>query len=326
MGRSVCSAVCRRCSSRCATAAGAGHQCQAALAPTLRGALWLAMAAPGTCCPDIAGMRNELAALPVSVLALPAREAARIEGFGVRRLGDLFRLPRWLSWRLGAAFTADLARALGELPDPQPRFVFPQRFRDRLELNARVEGMPGACFLPPGACCVCPVRLAGGTRLWPAGLRTLELEQAGWRRAEKSGAEAGGGPRPGEPLRVELGFSELTRDPDRIGRTDAARAALAHIRLDAPVHALSLHADAPPHLPGVMAACSANVRQKAASPCWSSACRRAWGERAGVSVDVVPASAGVCLADAGARPAVGESRRPCNSHRGTFRRSSCRRA
>lgn len=225
-----------------------GHQCQAALAPTPRGALWLAMAAPGTCCPDIAGMRNELAALPVSVLALPAREAARIEGFGVRRLGDLFRLPRaGLSRRLGAAFTADLARALGELPDPQPRFVFPQRFRDRLELNARVEDAGRLLFAARRLLlALCGWLAARGCGLLAC---TLELEQAGWREGRKNQERRqGAGPRPGEPLRVELGFSELTRDPDRIGRV--LRERLAHIRLDAPVHALSLHADAPAALPG----------------------------------------------------------------------------
>ncbi|MBK8522766.1 MAG: DNA polymerase Y family protein [Betaproteobacteria bacterium] len=120
--------------------AAQGHVCQAALAPTPRAALWLATAAPESRCPDSASMHVALAALPLAALGLPRKVESRLTAFGIRRLGEVLKLPRaGLGKRLGSDFLIELARVLGEIPDPQARFVFPQQFRHRLELNARVE-------------------------------------------------------------------------------------------------------------------------------------------------------------------------------------------
>jgi hypothetical protein len=66
------------------------------------------------------------AGVPVSVLQLSPPLARRVAGFGLRRLGELLALPRAsLGARLGKPFVLDLARALGELPDPQSISSFP---------------------------------------------------------------------------------------------------------------------------------------------------------------------------------------------------------
>ncbi len=213
--------------------AAQGHVCHAALAPTPRAALWLARAVPGSCCPDFASLQTAFAALPISALALPARDESRLAGFGIRRVGELLKLPRaGLGRRFGAAFVMDLARALGEVPDPQPRFVFPQHFRERVELHARIEEAERLNF----------------------SARRLVLAMCGWLAARGCGLlhcvlelEPEGG-RQEAPLRVELGFADLTRDPERISRV--LRERLGKIRLPAPVHALSLSAETPALLPG----------------------------------------------------------------------------
>ncbi len=120
---------------------------QLAVASTPLAALWLARAGDGALCPDLAATRAALAAVPLEALELPPPLARRIEGFGLRRLGDVLALPRTgLGARLGRPFLVDLARALGEVADPQACFVFPERFGQALELPAPVEAAPVLLF------------------------------------------------------------------------------------------------------------------------------------------------------------------------------------
>lgn len=120
---------------------------QAAVAPTPLAALWLARAGDGAVCVDLTAMRAALAGVPVSVLQLPPPLARRVAGFGLRRIGELLALPRaGLGARLGKPLLLDLARALGELPDPQIDFVFPERFEQELELPAPVAAAPVLLF------------------------------------------------------------------------------------------------------------------------------------------------------------------------------------
>ncbi|MBI5898564.1 MAG: DNA polymerase Y family protein [Rhodocyclales bacterium] len=120
---------------------------QLAVAPTPLAALWLARAGDGTVCADHEALRAALSALPLSALQLPPPLARRIEGFGLRCLGAVLALPRAsLGRRLGKDFVLDLARALGELADPQPCFVFPERFEQEVELPAPVESAPVLLF------------------------------------------------------------------------------------------------------------------------------------------------------------------------------------
>ena len=120
---------------------------QLAVAATPLAALWLARAGSEAVCPDLPATRAALVAVPLSVLELAPPLARRIEGFGLRRIGDLLALPRAsLGARLGKPFVIDLARALGEIADPQAWFVFPERFEQGLDLPAPVEAAPVLLF------------------------------------------------------------------------------------------------------------------------------------------------------------------------------------
>ncbi len=128
---------------------------QLAVAATPLAALWLARAGSSVAlselnaavCPDLPATRAALAVVPLTALELPLPLARRIEGFGLRRLGDVLALPRAsLGARLGKPFVIDLARALGEIADPQTCFVFPERFEQELELPAPVEAAPVLLF------------------------------------------------------------------------------------------------------------------------------------------------------------------------------------
>ena len=127
--------------------AAMGVSAQLALAPTPLAALWLARVGDGTVCTDLAATRERLAGVPVSALQLPPPLARRVAGFGLRRVGELLALPRAsLGARLGKPLLLDLARARGELPDPQTDFIFPECFEQGLELPAPVAAAPVLLF------------------------------------------------------------------------------------------------------------------------------------------------------------------------------------
>ena len=120
---------------------------QLAVAATPLAALWLARAGGDAICSDLPATRTALAAVPITALELAPPLARRIEGFGLRRLGEVLALPRAsLGARLGKPFVIDLARALGEVADPQACFIFPERFEQGLELPAPVEAAPVLLF------------------------------------------------------------------------------------------------------------------------------------------------------------------------------------
>jgi len=192
-----------------------------------------AAAAVAPRCCDLAALPGMLAPLPIAVLELPESAGRRLAGFGVRCIGDLLRLPRaGLGRRFGAAFVQALAQALGELPDPRPRFVFPESFAEGLELPSAVEDAGRLVFAAERLV----MQLCGWLTARSAGVRNglLQLEHAS--------APASG---------VTLAFATVTRDPRRIGRILRERLdVLARSGLAAPVTALSLRADAPEALPG----------------------------------------------------------------------------
>ena len=211
-----------------------GFAPQAALAPTPLAAQWLAIAGDSQPCLDLADLPCRLGTLPLARLNLSAQNQTRLTGFGARSLGDVLRLPRaGLARRLGVAFSADLARALGELHDPRLRFIFPERFVERLELPARVENAIALGF-------------AG---------RRLVAALCGWLAARSSGVsectfefehERGARQRP--PTLLTLGFTGATRNVERIVRVLVER--LQRLELPAAVEVLTLRSDAPESLPG----------------------------------------------------------------------------
>ncbi|MBO3705508.1 MAG: DNA polymerase Y family protein [Candidatus Accumulibacter sp.] len=211
-----------------------GHLPRAALAPTPLAAQWLAIGGDDRACCTLGELPHRLGSLPLSVLALAPGDEARLASFGARSLADLLRLPRaGLARRLGAGLVADLARALGELPDPRQRFVFPELFAERLELPMRVEQASALCFAA----------------------RRLIDALSGWLAARGGGIsecvfefehERGATQRPATVL--ALGFSGATRDAGRMGRVLGER--LQRLHLPAAVECIGLRAEAPAALVG----------------------------------------------------------------------------
>jgi len=207
---------------------------RAALAPTPLAAQWLAVAGDDRPCLELADLPQRLGALPLPALDLAVPQLARLTAFGARSLGDVLRLPRaGLARRLGAGFAAALARALGELPDPRARFVFPETFAERLELPVRVENALALGF-------------AG---------RRLVAVLCGWLAARSGGISActfefahERGVRPRPPTLLTLSFTGATRNAERIGRVLIER--LQRLELPAAVEVLTLRAQSPEALPG----------------------------------------------------------------------------
>jgi protein ImuB len=199
-------------------------EAQLAVAPTPLAALWLARAGDGVICSDPVVLLAALQTLPLSALQLPPPLARRVEGFGLRRLDAVLALPRAsLGRRLGKAFVLDLARALGELPDPQPGFVFPESFAQELELPAPVESAPVLLFAA----------------------RRLIAALAGWlavRNGALRGIELHLGHAQGASTRVPLAFSRPVHAAPRIERVLKER--LDALRLSASVLSLRLCAAA----------------------------------------------------------------------------------
>lgn len=223
-----------------------GFAPQAALAPTPLAAEWLAKGGDDAPCLDPADLPRHLGALPLQALDLAAPDRSRLAGFGVRVLGDVLRLPRaGLAHRLGTGFAADLARALGELPDPRQRFVFPEKFALRLELQGRVDNAPALGF---------------------AGRRSLAA-LCGWLAARNCGIaactfefehERGARKQPATLLRLR--FAGLTRDTERMVRVLVER--LQALQLSAPVDAFTLRAEQPKPLAGHDASLFSGVQGK----------------------------------------------------------------
>ena len=200
---------------------------QLAVAATPLAALWLARAGDNVICADLAATRAALAAVPLSALQLAPPLAQRSEGFGLRRLGAVLALPRAsLGARLGKAFVIDLARALGEIADPQVCFVFPERFEQGLELPAPVAAAPVLLFAAR--------RLVAALAGWLAA-RNSAVREIEWLIDHGHGRTTA----------VPLAFSAPVHSAERIERVLKER--LDALSLSAPALALRLcarHAEA----------------------------------------------------------------------------------
>lgn len=200
-----------------------GWSAQPGLAPTPLAARWLAQAAdddPGTAGGD---WLAALSALPCAVTGWPAAILARLESFGLRRLGDLQRLPSaGLRQRIGNPPVDEWLRARGEIPDPQVAFVFPECFAVGCELPSRVEHAEGLVF--------------AGQRLFSALAGWLHVRQAGVRACSLQLTHDDG-----TSSRLPLRLAEATADEARLLRL--LREHLGRLQLSGPVEALRLTAD-----------------------------------------------------------------------------------
>ena len=192
----------------------------AAFAATPRAALWLSLARHEGVCAGLAETRQALQGVPLAVLPLSKEVRGRLAGFGLRRMGDVMALPRSeLGLRLGEDFVLDLARALGEIDDPQVWFVFPDVFEQTLELPAPVD--------------VASILIFSARRLLGMLCGWLSARNAATREIELAIAHGDGQVTP-----LRLSFSVSVHESGRIERV--LRERLSQCALTAPATALHL--------------------------------------------------------------------------------------
>ena len=202
---------------------GLGYQGRLALAPTPLGALVLAIQAgpgDGLIVPDLPALRAALAGLPLGALGLRPRELEDLAALGLRRIGELLRLPRQgMRERLGPRRVDWLERLLGEAPDPRLPFVPPPEYRGTLELPATVE-LAQALVFP---CRRLLAELGGFLLGRQAGVSRLD-----WRFGHAGHADTG----------LSLGAAAPLADPERW--LELLRGHLERLELPAPVRAIGL--------------------------------------------------------------------------------------
>lgn len=124
-----------------------GYKAWLASAPTPLSARSLARCNSEQHIETLSRLTAVLAPLPVSVLDWGQASLDRLAGIGVRRLGDLLRLPRaGLARRFGKESVLYLDRMLGRCPHPQPLYSPPDTFRRNLVLPAEVEQAQALLF------------------------------------------------------------------------------------------------------------------------------------------------------------------------------------
>jgi protein ImuB len=199
-----------------------GTAARIAVAVTPQAALWFAESGNE-------GGGEDLDALAIPDLTWPDGIAEKLTRFGLRRLGEVRRLPSAaLARRIGKPAVTLIARAYGDVPDLRPDFVFPLRFEQEIELPAAVENAPALMFAArrlTGA-------LAGWLNVRQTGLRECRLDLMHHRGATPL------------PLR----FAGVTRECLRFERV--LRERLERLQLAAPVECLRLVVESVEALPG----------------------------------------------------------------------------
>ena len=137
-------ALCKRINE---SAAQLGFDTLISVAPTPRGAHWLASAGFGVIAEEHKTLRHHLNRLPVSCLDADADTFRSLARTGIRSIGQLASLPRdALARRFGQRLLDQLYRAFGDLPDPQPAFTPPSRFAAHLALPSPVSEAEALLF------------------------------------------------------------------------------------------------------------------------------------------------------------------------------------
>ena len=213
-----------------------GFEASIVFAPTARAALWRA-----------AGGGGALEELPVEVTGLEAEAIRLLHGLGIRRIGELARLPRdGVTLRFGHALVIELDRALGKIPEPRRFFVPPARFAARLELPAPVGQADGVLFAAKRLL----VQLEGFLAARHAGVRSFTLAMLHDRA---------------QPTLVAIGLAAAARDAAHF--LALVRERLHAIALVAPVEAIRIEAGELEPLPGASGALFRDAR--AASEDWT---------------------------------------------------------
>ncbi len=125
-----------------------GYTALLASAPTALAAVCLARCGQERHVDALQALPAVMAPLPLSVLDWDEDLIERFEGIGVRRLGELVRLPRaGLARRFGTAVLDDLDRLFGRLPDLRAQYTPPERFEQRVQLAVGVEDTTALLFV-----------------------------------------------------------------------------------------------------------------------------------------------------------------------------------
>ena len=204
-----------------------GITAQLALAPTPRGALWLARASPSPQPSPVEKpeeLVRRLAPVALRCLHWPEQLLAQLTSMGLRTVGDLVRLPRsGMVRRLGQAWLDELDRALARRADVRRGFRRPQRFDARRAPDHEIESAPGLV----AACEPLLEELQTFLRERQAAIAVLALELK--HRSQ---------PR----TRVRIGLAAPSGDTAHLRVLLEER--LASLSLPAPVIALRLHSGA----------------------------------------------------------------------------------
>jgi protein ImuB len=191
-----------------------------AIAPSTLAALWCARVGFSACIDDSSLLAGRLAPLPLACTAWDAERLRSLHSMGIKRLGELLRLPRaGLARRLGVAAVRDLDIATGREAEPRRAFVARQRFRERLDFETEIDHLTyleQACEPVLGRC-------ARFLRERQAGVQALQLRLRH---------------RDGPATLVRLGLAGITGEQRRLA--DVLGERLARLELPAPVRALEL--------------------------------------------------------------------------------------
>lgn len=168
--------------------------------------------------------KTRVADLPMHTLTAARPHLDVLERIGCRTWDDLLRLPRdGVARRFGAELLAALDRARGSAPDDYEWQVLPEHFEEKLELNALVTHAPA---LMAGV-----ERLLVHLHAWllgrQSGLCALKIT---WHLDPRRDV-----PPTGE---LEIRTAQPAQDLRHVARLIAEH--LAHQKLPAPVHSLSL--------------------------------------------------------------------------------------
>jgi len=223
-----------------------GFQHRIAMAPTPLGACLLAAAQDGLALTGSTHLHHALGRIPVTLARLSDDHATALAAMGLRRLRQLFALPRaGLARRFGPSLLEHLDRMRGDHPDPRELYRPPDIFEERIELNYEVSYHPALLF---------PIRrLVNDLATYLSGrdggvqrfVIALEHEQHAGVDIEATRTPTDGKLPDTE---IVIGLLSAERDPARL--FDLARSRLERSSIPAPVRALRLVArELPPFVP-----------------------------------------------------------------------------
>lgn len=211
--------------------AALGFRHRIAAAPTPHGAYVLAGVSDGQTALSHEGMQRLLDNVPLSKSRLPAQAIDTLPRMGIRRLGQLLRMPRdGLQRRFGAELLQAVDRLLGDAPAGLDLYVPPDGVDWHVELSHEVENIAALIF---------PLRRMTGDLAAYLSCRDGGVQRFLLRLEHR------------DRLVTDVPVGMLSPERSAEVLFDAARGRLERVQLPAPVLALRLIAD---DLPGFVPA------------------------------------------------------------------------